>query len=118
MMVPGEGVEPSRPCGHRILSPARLPIPPSRPSALTCDFSLLPSADRPSKPARCCHLLPWAPSAAEDEGSNLVGGLFLHRRDRVRVHIHGDRDRAVAEALLHDLRVNAGAKRDAGPAVT
>ncbi len=23
-----EGVEPSRPCGHRILSPARLPIPP------------------------------------------------------------------------------------------
>ena len=30
MSVPGEGVEPSRPCGHRILSPARLPVPPSR----------------------------------------------------------------------------------------
>jgi hypothetical protein len=27
-MVPEEGVEPTRPCGHRILSPARLPVPP------------------------------------------------------------------------------------------
>jgi hypothetical protein len=23
-----EGIEPTRPCGHRILSPARLPVPP------------------------------------------------------------------------------------------
>ena len=30
-MVPGEGLEPSRPCGQRILSPLRLPIPPPRP---------------------------------------------------------------------------------------
>ncbi len=29
-MVPGKGIEPSRPCGHRILSPARLPVPPTR----------------------------------------------------------------------------------------
>ncbi len=29
-MVPEEGVEPTRPCGHRILSPARLPVPPLR----------------------------------------------------------------------------------------
>lgn len=28
MAVPGTGVEPVRPCGHRILSPACLPIPP------------------------------------------------------------------------------------------
>jgi hypothetical protein len=28
--VPGGGVEPPRPCGRRILSPVRLPIPPSR----------------------------------------------------------------------------------------
>ena len=28
-MVPGEGIEPSLPCGNRILNPARLPIPPS-----------------------------------------------------------------------------------------
>jgi hypothetical protein len=27
-LVPEEGVEPTRPCGHRILSPARLPVPP------------------------------------------------------------------------------------------
>src|SRR5271154_3231095 len=29
-MVPGIGIEPTRPCGHRILSPARLPVPPAR----------------------------------------------------------------------------------------
>ena len=29
-LVPEKGVEPSRPCGHRILSPARLPVPPLR----------------------------------------------------------------------------------------
>ena len=30
-VVPGEGLEPSRPCGQRILSPLRLPIsPPGR----------------------------------------------------------------------------------------
>ncbi len=29
-LVPEEGVEPSRPCGHGILSPARLPVPPLR----------------------------------------------------------------------------------------
>ncbi len=27
-MVGGEGLEPSYPCGHGILSPARLPVPP------------------------------------------------------------------------------------------
>lgn len=30
-MVPRAGVEPARPCGHRCLRPARLPIPPSGP---------------------------------------------------------------------------------------
>jgi hypothetical protein len=29
-MVPGEGLEPTSPCGRRILSPLRLPIPPPR----------------------------------------------------------------------------------------
>ena len=28
--LPTEGIEPTRPCGHWILSPARLPIPPRR----------------------------------------------------------------------------------------
>jgi hypothetical protein len=28
--LPAEGLEPTRPCGHWILSPARLPIPPRR----------------------------------------------------------------------------------------
>ena len=30
MLVPEVGIEPTRPEGHRILSPARLPIPPLR----------------------------------------------------------------------------------------
>ena len=29
-VVPEKGIEPSRPCGHRILGPARLPVPPLR----------------------------------------------------------------------------------------
>ena len=29
-LVPGGGVEPPRPCDRRILSPLRLPVPPSR----------------------------------------------------------------------------------------
>jgi hypothetical protein len=29
-LVPVAGVEPARPCGHGILSPGRLPIPPHR----------------------------------------------------------------------------------------
>ena len=41
--VPTEGVEPTRPCGHRILSPARLPIPPRR---LSCRDECLTDFDR------------------------------------------------------------------------
>lgn len=29
-LIPAAGVEPARPCGHWILSPARLPVPPLR----------------------------------------------------------------------------------------
>lgn len=38
LVVPGEGLEPSRPCGQRILNPSRLPIPP--PGQGTVDGSL------------------------------------------------------------------------------
>ena len=34
-MVPGVGLEPTRPCGQRILSPLRLPISPSGPTEST-----------------------------------------------------------------------------------
>src|SRR6266508_3472101 len=37
--VPAEGLEPTRPCGHWILSPARLPIPPRRLFTLKRDFA-------------------------------------------------------------------------------
>ncbi len=35
LVVPGEGLEPTRPCGHQILSLTRLPIPPSRQAVIT-----------------------------------------------------------------------------------
>ena len=38
-MVPGGGVEPPRPEGRRILSPLRLPVPPSRHFVEVLDFS-------------------------------------------------------------------------------
>ena len=34
-LVPGAGIEPARPEGHRILSPERLPVPPPRPGELS-----------------------------------------------------------------------------------
>ncbi len=34
-MVPGVGIEPTRPEGHGILSPERLPVPPPRPGELS-----------------------------------------------------------------------------------
>ena len=38
-MVPGGGVEPPRPEGRRILSPLRLPVPPSRHFVEVLDFT-------------------------------------------------------------------------------
>ncbi len=37
--MPGEGLEPSRPKGHRILSPTRLPVPPPGLCALSHSLS-------------------------------------------------------------------------------
>jgi hypothetical protein len=45
-MVPEEGVEPSRPCGHGILSPARLPFRHSGTHALRVEHSNSPIAER------------------------------------------------------------------------
>src|SRR5580698_726142 len=36
LLVPGGGVEPPRGCPRRILSPLRLPVPPSRPCTSKC----------------------------------------------------------------------------------
>src|SRR4030088_1117372 len=43
-LVPENGVEPSRPCGHWILSPARLPVPPLGHVEILHDTRLLPKA--------------------------------------------------------------------------
>jgi hypothetical protein len=36
--LPAEGLEPTRPCGHWILSPARLPVPPRRQLSIDVEF--------------------------------------------------------------------------------
>src|SRR5512139_546877 len=52
-MVPEEGLEPSRPCGHGILSPARLPVPPLRLPGKCPDFPYtpVPAPFPPPRPA-------------------------------------------------------------------
>ena len=40
VLVPGGGVEPPRPEGRRILSPLRLPVPPSRLYLQVLDFKV------------------------------------------------------------------------------
>ena len=41
-LVPKVGIEPTRPCGHWILSPARLPVPPLRRWNSNGDFTTAP----------------------------------------------------------------------------
>jgi hypothetical protein len=45
-----------------------------------------------------------------DESRHQLGGLLLHGRDRVRVHVERERDGRVTEPLRDDLGVNAGAQ--------
>ena len=47
-MVPGGGVEPPRPCDRRILSPLRLPVPPSR-QRLAVSKSIAQASSSPPK---------------------------------------------------------------------
>ncbi len=52
-MVPGAGFEPTRPCGQRILSPPRLPIPPSRQGfSLEQDTPLQSEGSRGDRPTQ------------------------------------------------------------------
>src|SRR5215472_2030906 len=58
VLVPEKGIEPSRPCGHRILSPTRLPLPPLRrgnfecPGATVYTATLVP--EKGIEPSRPC----------------------------------------------------------------
>ena len=86
IVVPKEGIEPSHPRGYRILSPARLPIPPLRrcrstspSSARTVNGSLLPAQPRMRRdgvPPRCrrgcAERHPFAPAGP--------GSATTHRR--------------------------------------
>src|ERR1700719_3775660 len=54
-----EGIEPTRPCGHRILSPARLPVPPHQ-HVETTAFAAT-SSDRPNPRLPVFWLLRFCP---------------------------------------------------------
>ena len=61
ILVPGGGVEPPRPEGRRILSPLRLPVPPSRQKGI---FRLA-HGPKPPKPHNFVNLPAKPPSAGE-----------------------------------------------------
>ena len=47
-LVPGEGIEPSHPYGRRILSPVRIPVPPSRLCFVLKDFNTGRTSQQPT----------------------------------------------------------------------
>jgi hypothetical protein len=129
--VPGEGVEPSRAEAHGFLRPARLPIPPSRPSgsrvaargrrACVAALLLLMAAactDDVSRPEGNGHtiayLLDGAPADAELVSSPALAGLELAARESANIEIEPmdvgvDRDEAMVSlrALAEDRGVVA-----------
>ena len=83
-MVPGAGVEPARVLPHRILSPARLPVPPSRhgPAKLTSRTAVRKRFDRHR-------------SSSVEPGGATCGSAG---RGSVAGHSHGSAVRAGAQA--------------------
>src|SRR6187397_2991109 len=77
--VPKVGLEPTRPRGHRILSPARLPIPPLRPggmvergpggarAATAAEASKRPRMSYTLRPARKARHTPGAGRSIKEE---------------------------------------------------
>src|SRR5262249_23258710 len=53
-------------------------------------------------------------AGTEHEHLQPFGGRLLHRRKHVRVRVERQRDRGVAEALAHDLRVLARGEQQSG----
>src|SRR5216683_1686442 len=88
--LPAEGLEPTRPCGHWILSPARLPIPPRRRGQEHTHFARLDEHfDWPGTQAasRCCtwtqsSIKPQTEAAPvccfEDSSGDGVGGRLVN----------------------------------------
>ena len=75
LLVPGGGVEPPRGCPRRILSPLRLPIPPSR----------LPARLRRSP----CRQSPWTRCTAPTTERQLEYFIDLRRKSRLHRVDHG-----------------------------
>lgn len=68
-MVPGGGVEPPRGCPRRILSPLRLPVPPSRRWVARADQLLMAVSHRPSNTDK--HIQRYSAPSCSDFGIRL-----------------------------------------------
>ena len=77
--IPAAGVEPARPCGHWILSPARLPIPPRR-QIVTGVAGFEPTHEGVKVPCLTAWLYPNGGGGqirtAEPEGADLQSAAF------------------------------------------
>jgi hypothetical protein len=83
ILVPGIGVEPTRPCGHRILSPARLPVPPARPRVK--DSTSVASSNLASPTA---HTLRFGRRTIRGRDGQVVSGELLFRPPQGMQHCY------------------------------
>ena len=75
-LVRKEGVEPPRPCGHRILSPARLPVPPlPHSSYYTKEGAANHARSNPGE----TNLREWQVRETRSFGANAQGGPIRNR---------------------------------------
>src|ERR1017187_176611 len=76
-LVPTEGIEPTRPCGHWILSPARLPVPPRR-QQFNCKYLQLiyPRYKFYLQPEFCTRILSGRTDAMTDTLYRVSENLF------------------------------------------
>ena len=108
--VPGEGVEPSRAEAHGILSPARLPVPPSRPGVHRLSATLpMTSSARPfARLSLVCRgaglVLPVRRRAGAGGQDRVLPGPLGARSRRPRL--------AVVPGVRHGRAAPAGRRRD------
>jgi hypothetical protein len=102
-MVLVEGIEPTRPCGHRILSPARLPVPPHQREGDYTGIAWRYSSEALEDPAEIERLGVWDPATM----------LFSFRVHCFRVHCHRMKNITLSaeEELIEQARLVAKSQR-------
>jgi hypothetical protein len=99
-----------RPCGHRILSPARLPGSATLALQVRVYFRSVRWVRTPIRLSDVC-------TDAEQNAGDALGGVTLDAFTYVGVRVQGDSDGAVPQPFLNDLRMDPRRKSDRGPSV-